>query len=253
MLCVDTWDHGTLSLRALRVLPALAKQTNEHSLSNFIQWRVSATDNVDFRARVTPFPDIEICSGILGTAYRGYLIPPKVKGYTKESPEWKSSFPDLENHTYVQVSFPQAGNINKCFRFNGNVNVHLFRIMQKHNSVDWLKRYTFKNDLCLAISTFERGVFVILGICCVLHGSLMTTTCGRGELTCPSVPARRPPTTRGPCFPTRKWCTGLWELSFWHCLPELIKCFGLKVRAPPAPPFQSSSSFRMNVLNFKET
>jgi hypothetical protein len=35
--------------------------------------------------------------------------------------------------------------------------------------------------------------------------------------------------------------------AVWHCLPELMKWFGLK-----GLPFQSCPSFRMNALNFKE-
>lgn len=56
-----------------------------------------------------------------------------------------------------------------------------------------------------------------------------------------------PALRRGPGSPAEKWSPSLWKLSFWHCLPELMKCFGLEVQ-----PFQSCPSFRMNVLNFKE-
>lgn len=148
------------------------------------------------------------------------------------------------------MSSPQAGNINECFRFNDNINVQLFMTMQTHNSVDSLKCYTFQNDLCFAICVFERGVSLIPGIRCALHGSLMRTHGGRRELssllTCPSVPD---PPPAWPPFSDKEVIHWPLKAVVLALPPRTNKMFWFKSTPPP---FQSCPSFRMNVLNFKE-
>lgn len=118
--------------------------------------------------------------------------------------------------------------------------------MPKHKSVASLKWDTFKNRLCSSIYSLKQ-VYLAFWDFTAFWISLTTTCEGGGSCLVRNLSICSCPPSCLALSPIEKRSTGLWKLSFWHCLPELMKCFALQVL-----PVQSYLSSRMNVLNFKD-
>lgn len=180
---------------------------------------------------------------ILGTVNRGHLISSNLKVNTKYSLEWKLFSLDLENHTHAWLSLRQAGNMKKCLKFSKDVNVYIFMITQKPNSIGSVKCYKFLNLMCLYLCIWKRSIWHCGSL---LHSALAVTCRGResslagfpAHLSVPSPPQHQ--------LSTREVCTGLRKLSCWHA------SWTYNVFVKKSSPFQSCPSFRIKVLNFQE-
>lgn len=102
--------------------------------------------------------------------------------------------------------------------------------------------------MCFCIYIFEGGLLGILGVDCILNQSLMMTCEERRKLssllTCPSVHALPPAWHQFSNGEVKHWPL---KAVFLAWLPELMKCFCLKVL-----PFLVLSEPQGECLNFRE-